>query len=102
MMTDEVIIRRYKEDDHEVVRKIFSSGIVENSKTGILLGLRSPRVIGMLTAALAVGSVHSLLLGLCLLLIAMVIYFILIYSCYYAYARYDKIAQHVSVFWRTS
>ena len=67
-MAEDFIIRRYKEDDHEAVRRIFGSGIIENYKTGIYLGLQSPRVIGILAAMFAVGSFHSLLLGICILM----------------------------------
>ena len=88
-MTEVIAIRRYKEDDHEAVRRIFSSGIIENYKTGIYLGLQSPRVIGILAAMFAVGSFHSLLLGISLLCVAMVLYSSLIYFCYYEYVRLD-------------
>ena len=87
-MTDGVIIRRYKEDDHEAVRKIFYLGMVENHKTGILIGLQSPRVIGMWTAMFAVGYFHSLLLGVCLFLTGMVFHVSMVYCTYYGYARY--------------
>ena len=87
-MADEVIIRRYREDDHEDVRRIFSSGIVENYKNGIWLGLQSPKVIGILAAMFAMGSFHSLLLGVLLLLVYMVFYFSMIYFCYWDYVRY--------------
>ena len=87
MMTDEVIVRRYQEDDHEAVRRIFRAGMVENTKNGILLGLQSPKVIGILTAMFAIGSFHSLPLGVFLSLIGMALHFSLIYYGYAQYAR---------------
>ena len=88
---EEIIIRRYKEDDHGAVRRIFSSGMKENYRTGIYLGLQSPRVFGILAAIFAIGSFHSLLLGLCLLLVAVVLYSSLIYFSYYEYVRWDRL-----------
>ena len=103
-MTDEVHIRRYQEDDHEAVRKIFSSGIVENYKNGILLALQSPKAIALLTAMFAIGSIHSMFLGVFLSLVGIVFLSSMIYFCYYQYARYVKFfcksfsLEHIDVF----
>ena len=89
-MTYEVNIRRYQEDDHEAVRRIFRSGMVENYKNGILLALQSTKVIGFLMAMFAIGSFHSLLLGFFLSLVGILFLASMIYFCYYDYARYVK------------
>ena len=103
-MTDEVNIRRYQEDDHEAVRRIFRSGMVENYKNGILLALQSPKVIALLTAMFAIGSIHSMFLGVFLSLVGIVLLSSMIYFCYYQYARYVKFfcksfsLEHIDVF----
>ena len=82
-MHNEVIIKRYQEDDHEEVRSIYSSGrIVANTKNGILLGLQSPKVIGFLTAMFAIGSIHSMFSGISLLLLSLAVHSLIIYLCY--------------------
>ena len=87
-MHNEVIIKRYQEDDHEEVRRIFSSGrIVDNTKNGILLGLQSPKVIGFLTAMFAIGSIHSMFSGISLLFLSLAIHSLIIYLCYALYVR---------------
>ena len=88
-MSGEVIIRKYQEDDYEDVRRIFiSTRIVELAKNGILLGLKSPKVIGFLTAMFAVGSLHSTFFGILLLSFGLAAHSLMIYLYFALYTRW--------------
>ena len=84
----EVVIRKYKQSDHEDVRRIFGSGIKEHVKSGIMLNLQSPKVIGSLTAVFALGCLYSTFLGVALLLIYILLNFLVVYYVYHQYVRY--------------
>ena len=84
----EVVIRKYKEGDHEDVRRIFGSGIKEHVKNGIMLNLQSPKVIGLLTAVFALGCLYSSFLGVALLLICILLHYVVVYFVYHQYVWY--------------
>ena len=84
----EVVIRKYKEGDHEDVRRIFGSGIKEHVKSGIVLNLQSPKVIGFLIAVFALGCLYSSFLGIALLLICNLLHFLVVYYAYHQYVWY--------------
>ena len=86
---DEINIRKYREDDYEDVRRIFtSSRVAENTKNGIVLGLQNQRVVGFLTVMFALGSIQSLVLGIFILFTCLLLHSLLIYLLYALHVRW--------------
>ena len=56
---DTVRIEKYSSEDHKEVIRIFSQGIQEHWKDGIILGLQHPKIQGMLVLAFCYGFWYS-------------------------------------------
>lgn len=86
-MDEHVVIRKYREEDHEDVRRIFAQGVYENVGKGMSHGLSKPKVIVCLAATFALGFNVSTFHGCISLLIGLSLYSLTVFLCYNLYAR---------------
>ena len=86
-VNNEVTIRRYMQDDHSDVKRIFSLGVNEHIATKIRHGLGNPTVLGYLAVMFALGFVSSTFLGFFTLLMGLFLHSFTIFLRYVFYCR---------------
>ena len=61
---DSIVIQNYKPENHEDVRRIFASGMIEQIPKGIIIGWQNPTVIGYISFLCIFGSSFSSYYGM--------------------------------------
>ena len=87
-MSEHIFIRKYEEEDHQDVKRIFAQGVYENVRKGIMHGLSSSKVILCLLATFSIGTKVSIFVGCMSLLLGLILYSSAVFFCYGLYARY--------------
>ena len=87
---DSIKIRKYKQEDHKDVSRIFGAGMsdMQTIKNGIALGRKSPYVIGYLTIIFMMGSFYSLFYGFIALTIGLSFQAFMVYFVFNFYTWY--------------
>ena len=88
MKMDSIIIQRYQSNDHEDVKRIFSSGMKEQILKGIKIGWKSNSVVGYLTFLFIFGYLFSFSCGIKALIFGLFFHAGSVYSVYNLYIRY--------------
>ena len=78
-------VLKYNSKDHEEVKRIFSEGIQEHVKTGILLGLQNPKIQIQLAFAFCYGFLYSWFYGFLYLALMLCIQMASVTFCFYGY-----------------
>ena len=78
-------VEKYNAKDYEEVKRIFSEGIQEHVKTGIHLGLQSPKIQLQLALAFCYGFLYSWFYGFFYFLLMLCIHMASVTFCFYGY-----------------
>ena len=84
---DSIVIQNYKPENHEDVRRIFASGMIEQIPKGIIIGWQNPSVIGYIILLCIFGSSFSLYYGMLGLIFGLSIHAASVYCMYALYVR---------------
>ena len=79
---DSIGIQDYKPENYEDVRRIFTSGMIEQIPKGIIIGCQKPSVIGYISFLCIFGSLFSLYYGMLGLIIGFLIHSGSVYLVY--------------------
>lgn len=84
----DIVIRRYKPQDHKAVCDLFFKGLTEHVPYASLKSTKKPEVICILALVAILGfCVHSWIFGLCLLFLGISLHAVIIYYFYYEYVK---------------
>ena len=79
---DSIVIQNYNPENHEDVRRIFASGMIEQIPKGIIIGWQNPSVIGYIILLCIFGSSFSLYYGVLGLIFGFLIHAVSVYLVY--------------------
>ena len=86
---DEVQIVTYSAENHSVVRRLFSNGMLEHRKAAVFVGLSSTKLQASLLSVFLLGYFcHSTWLGIGSMFIVMVLQAYMVYWWFNTYVRY--------------